>query len=144
MSVRTISLKREPERIALIKPSALGDIVHSLPVLTALRRQFPAAQIAWIVNRAYAPLLHGHPDLSEIIPFDRGAMRAGLITGGMSFARFLHDLRKRRFDLVIDLQGLLRHRVDDDGDACAGAHRFGVGARGRACATPIVWMIAPT
>ncbi len=108
MPVRAISLRQEPERIAVIKPSALGDIVHSLPVLTALRRRFPPAQIAWIVNRTYAPLLCGHPDLNEIIPFDRGAMRAGLLTGGISFARFLHDLRKRRFDLVIDLQGLLR------------------------------------
>jgi heptosyltransferase I len=108
MPVRAISLRHEPERIALIKPSALGDIVHSLPVLTALRRRFPAAQIAWVINRAYAPLVFGHPDLNEIIPFDRGAMRAGLLTGGMSFARFLRDLRKRRFDLVIDLQGLLR------------------------------------
>jgi heptosyltransferase I len=108
MSVRSITLERVPERIALIKPSALGDIVHSLPVLTALRRHFPAAQIAWVVNRAYAPLLYNHPDLNEIIPFDRGAMRGGLIAGGMSFARFLHDLPKRRFDLVIDLQCLLR------------------------------------
>ncbi len=108
MPVRAISLPQIPERIALIKPSALGDIVHSLPVLTALRRRFPSAHIAWIVNRSYAPLLYGHPDLNEIIPFDRGALRGGLLTGSMTFARFLHDLRKHRFDLVIDLQGLLR------------------------------------
>ncbi|HZZ80119.1 MAG TPA: glycosyltransferase family 9 protein [Gemmataceae bacterium] len=108
MPVRQITLDRAPERIALIKPSALGDIIHSLPVLTALRRRFPAAQIAWIVNRSYAPLLTNHPDLNEIIPFDRGALKTGFIAGGLSFARFLRDLRKRQFDLVIDLQGLLR------------------------------------
>lgn len=104
----SINLPQEPKQIALIKPSALGDIVHSLPVLTALRNRFPAAQIAWVVNRAYAPLLHGHPDLDEIIPFDRGALKVGFLHGGVSFARLMHDLRKRRFDLTIDLQGLLR------------------------------------
>ena len=59
------------ERIALLKPSALGDIIHSLPVLTALRHRFPHAHITWVVNRAYEPLLLGHPDLDETLPFDR-------------------------------------------------------------------------
>src|SRR6476646_2008212 len=60
-----------PERIALIKPSALGDIVHALPVLTALRRRYPAAHITWVVNRGYEPLLRGHPDLDATLAFDR-------------------------------------------------------------------------
>lgn len=111
MSVHVIDLEKPPERIAFIKPSALGDIVHSLPVLTALRNRFPAAHIAWIVNSSYAPLLAGHPDLNEIIPFERGAIRSGLLQGGVSFARLLRDLRKRRFDLAVDLQGLLRTGV---------------------------------
>ncbi len=97
-----------PRRIALIKPSALGDIVHSLPVLSALRRRFPAAQIAWIVNRVYEPLLLGHPDLDEIIPFDRSALHSGVVRGALSLASFLRRLRRCRFDLVLDLQGLLR------------------------------------
>jgi lipopolysaccharide heptosyltransferase I len=101
----------EPKRIGLIKPSALGDIVHSLPVLTALRGRFPRAHITWIVNRGYAPLLEGHPDLDETLPFDRGALRAGLVRGTMRFAGFVRELRGRRFDLVIDLQGLLRTSV---------------------------------
>src|SRR5271168_2647498 len=97
-----------PRRIALLKPSALGDIIHSLPVLTALRHRFPSAHIAWIVNRAYEPLLLGHPDLDETIPFDRGATRSGWWTAARSWLRFLRELRQRRFDLVVDLQGLLR------------------------------------
>jgi len=48
-------------RIVLIKPSALGDIVHSLPVLRALRQRYPDAHIAWVVNRTFAPLLAGRP-----------------------------------------------------------------------------------
>src|SRR5262245_66375320 len=64
-------------RIAIIKPSALGDIIHSLPVLGALRHKFPDAHIAWVVNRSYQPLLDGHRALNETIAFDRGAMNGG-------------------------------------------------------------------
>jgi lipopolysaccharide heptosyltransferase I len=95
-------------RIALIKPSALGDIIHSLPVLTALRRRYPQAYIAWVVNRTYAELLHGHPDLDAVLPFDRGAPQFGFLTALRHYSRFSHSFRQRRFDLVIDLQGLLR------------------------------------
>jgi lipopolysaccharide heptosyltransferase I len=94
-------------RIALIKPSALGDIVHALPVLTALRRRFPAAHLAWVVNHTYEPLLRGHPDLDETIPFERRGRR-GWWSGLRYYAGFLAGLRRRQFDLVIDLQGLLR------------------------------------
>jgi lipopolysaccharide heptosyltransferase I len=97
-----------PGRIALLKPSALGDIVHSLPVLTALRRRYPRAHITWVVNRSYEPLLRGHRDLNDTLPFDRGASRAGWWAGAHSWARFLAELRRRRFDLVVDLQGLFR------------------------------------
>ena len=97
-----------PERVVLIKPSALGDIVQTLPVLTALRRRYPRAHITWLVNRNYEELLRGHPDLNEVLPFDRGATRHGLWKATVGYARFLRDFRARRFDLVIDLQGLLR------------------------------------
>ncbi len=93
-------------RIAIIKPSALGDIVHALPVLTALRRRFPAAHLAWVVNRSYEPLLKGHPDLDETIPFERG--RRGWWSALRYHAGFFAGLHRRQFDLVIDLQGLLR------------------------------------
>jgi lipopolysaccharide heptosyltransferase I len=94
-------------RVAIIKPSALGDIVHSLPVLTALRARYPEAHITWVVNRGYEALLHGHPDLDETLPFER-AGRAGLLFAALNFGRFLSRLRRQRFDLVLDLQGLLR------------------------------------
>jgi heptosyltransferase I len=95
-------------RIAVVKPSALGDIVHALPVLGALKARFPDSRISWIVNKSYQSLIDGHPYLEETIPFDRGALKGGIrkIVGvSMAFAR---ELRKRRFDLTIDLQGLAR------------------------------------
>ncbi len=98
----------EPRRIALVKPSALGDIVHALPVLSALRQRWPSAHISWVVNRSYASLLHGHPDLDAVIPFDRGAYKHGLISGALSSLRFARALHDAKFDLVVDLQGLLR------------------------------------
>jgi heptosyltransferase I len=101
----------DPRRIVLIKPSALGDIMHSLPVLSALRVRFPSAHLAWLVNRAYEPLLRGHPDLDATIPFDRGLFRSGWRSGCAATYGFVRDLRARRFDMAIDLQGLLRSGI---------------------------------
>jgi lipopolysaccharide heptosyltransferase I len=91
----------QAKRIALLKPSALGDIVHALPVLSALRAKFPKAHVTWVVNRSYAALLDGHPDLSEVLSFSR---RGGI----WAIVKLARELYRRRFDLVIDLQGLLR------------------------------------
>jgi len=97
-------------RILLIKPSSLGDVVHALPVLAALRKAYPAAHLAWLVSTSFAPLLAGHPLLDEVIPFDRrhyGRMLRSLHSAA-DFLGFCRGLRRRRFDLVIDLQGLFR------------------------------------
>ena len=61
-------------RILIVRTSALGDVVHALPVLSAVRAKFPDAHIAWVVNRAFEPLIAGHPHLTETIPFDRGGL----------------------------------------------------------------------
>ena len=98
----------EARRIAFIKPSALGDIVHALPVLTALRARFPAARITWVVNSAYEPLVRNHPDLTDTLCFDRGAFKKGIWHATRYALSFARELRRRRFDLVVDLQGLLR------------------------------------
>ena len=96
------------QRVALIKPSALGDVIHALPVLGALRHKFPDAHIAWVVNRSYQPLIDGHPALNETIAFDRGALKSGWRKAAGTSLRLARELRKRRFDLVIDLQCLAR------------------------------------
>ena len=98
----------KPSRIAIIKPSALGDILHSLPVLTALRRRFPAARIAWLVNRSYDVLLRGHPELDATLAFERHPYRDGVFAGLRTQQAFLANLRREAFDLTIDLQGLFR------------------------------------
>lgn len=99
-----------PERLLIIKPSSLGDVVHALPVLVALRAAYPDAYIAWLVDSRFAPLLEQHPLLDEIIYFDRA--RFGRMWRSprvfVDFWRFVARIRRRRFDLVIDLQGLIR------------------------------------
>ena len=91
-------------RIAVIKPSALGDVVQTLPLLGVLKKRFPDAEIDWVIRSELANLLEGHPSLSEIIPYYRhGGLR--------SWMQLLHRLRNRRYDLVFDLQGLLRTGV---------------------------------
>lgn len=104
------SSPRQPRRILIIKPSSLGDIVHALPVLAGLRAAYPQAHIAWLVGKSFAPLLEGHPLLDEAISFDRrhyGRMLRNW-QAAADFVRFLRALRRRRFDLVVDLQGLIR------------------------------------
>lgn len=108
MSIRRPLPELRARRIAIIKPSALGDIVHALPILGALRAKFPDAHIAWVVNRSYQALIDGHHALNETIPFDRGAMRKGLKQAAKTSLALARELRRRRFDLAIDLQGLAR------------------------------------
>jgi len=97
-----------PKKIAILKPSALGDIAHALPVLTALRTLYPEAAITWVVNKAFEPMLKDHPHLTDTLAFDRGAFKRGVGASLRYSLRFADELRKRRFDLVLDLQGLLR------------------------------------
>ncbi|MFQ5461251.1 MAG: lipopolysaccharide heptosyltransferase II [Phycisphaerae bacterium] len=101
---------RSFQRILLIKPSSLGDIIHALPVLHGLRRRFENAQIDWLIGKPFVPLLAGHPEISELIPFDR--KRFGRVGRSWSatkeFTRFLRSLRQRRYDLIVDIQGLFR------------------------------------
>ncbi len=104
-----VSLAEYPaERILLLKPSALGDIVHALPVLAALRQRYPQAQITWLVNAAYRVLLEGNPDLNAVFPFERKPFRSGFVSGLSHLYELTADLRRGEFDLVVDLQGLLR------------------------------------
>ncbi len=103
-----------PERILIIKLSALGDVVHSLPFLEVLRSNFPRARIDWLVEEEAAPILEGHPGLDRLIVSQRKRWQQSLgrihrLPGAaLAAGRFIKELRRQRYDLVIDLQGLLR------------------------------------
>src|SRR5690348_11735486 len=86
-------------RILIIKPSSLGDIVHALPTLQALRTGYRHAHIAWLVKRQWAALLARADGLDRVWAVGPG------VGGWLSM---VPGLRAERFDLVVDLQGLLR------------------------------------
>lgn len=105
-----IAFPSPPRRILIIKPSAIGDVVHALPVLNLLRRRWPEAHLSWLVTPACAGLLERHPQLDEVIRFERREFGRGWRSPRVAaeLFRFMLDLGRRRFDLVIDLQGLFR------------------------------------
>ncbi len=93
-----------PARLAILKPSALGDVVQSLPLLPALRRKFSDAKITWVIQGGLEALVSGHPDLEDYLVYHR--------TGGWrAWRQLCGELWSRKFDAVIDLQGLLRTGV---------------------------------
>lgn len=97
-------------KILIIKPSALGDIVHTLPVLAAIRKRFPAAEIHWLVARGLHSFLEGHPMLDRLWIFDRERWRdlARLGRTVKELLAFRAALRREKFDVSVDLSGLLR------------------------------------
>jgi lipopolysaccharide heptosyltransferase I len=98
------------EKILLIKPSSLGDVVTALPALSALRRSFPQARISWLIRPEFAPLIEGHPHLDEIILFDRKLYAKVWYspTAAGDLLSLVSKLRQSHFDAVLDLQGLFR------------------------------------
>lgn len=100
---------RTPERILLIRPSALGDVCRTVPVLSALRAAYPAARIDWMVRDAFADAVRHHPALSGVVPFPRDVLGRELLRGrpGPTLS-FFKLLREPRYDTVVDCQGLAR------------------------------------
>jgi heptosyltransferase I len=93
-------------KILIIKPSALGDIVQALPVLTGLKRRWPDAQIDWIVNDSLREILEGHPCLNKTILYPRRRWNSPSRLPEMW--RWGRRLRETKYDITIDLQGLMR------------------------------------
>jgi lipopolysaccharide heptosyltransferase I len=98
-----------PERILIIRPSALGDVCRTVPVLTSLRAWAPGAQIDWMVRAGFEDAIRAHPALSNVIPFHRNRHnRPWIPSHGRALVSWLRELKRARYDLVIDCQGLWR------------------------------------
>jgi heptosyltransferase I len=105
-------LNRSEPRILLIKLSSLGDVIHTLPTLEAVRSLYPQGHITWLVEDTNAPVLAGHPDLDEVWPVPRPRLRNGrFLENVRDLIQTGRRLREEPFDLVIDLQGLLKSAV---------------------------------
>ncbi|MGE5844691.1 MAG: glycosyltransferase family 9 protein [Syntrophaceae bacterium] len=103
--------------ILIVKLSAIGDVIHTLPSLAALRRCYPQAHISWVVEEAAADLLADHPMLDRVLVSRRKRWVRDLTEGGnrtavlREAAVFLRALRDRPYDLVIDFHGLFKSAV---------------------------------
>ena len=93
-------------RVLIVRLSAIGDVIHGLPVLCALRERFPQSLLGWVVEERAAALLRGHAALDELITVPRGWLKS---------PRTVWQLRRRlralRFDRTVDLQGLTKSAV---------------------------------
>lgn len=99
-------LRPLPLKALILKPSSLGDVIHALPVARLLRQQRPGCEIHWWLGKDLLPLLEGDPDVSRLIPFNRRRWWAPTHPTGLW--QTVKQAREERYDLVIDLQGLLR------------------------------------
>ena len=98
----------EPRRILIVRLGALGDVARVLPMLNGLRTRFPAAEIDWVVQSKAADLLVGHPQIDRlwVVPFVRWSQ--ALTPAARELRR---RMRARRYDLVLDFQGMLKGAV---------------------------------
>ncbi len=99
--------------ILIVKTSAIGDVIHTIPSLWSLRAHFPDAHITWLVEESAADLLAGHPALNRVLVASRNTwlddLRAGRpYRAWRGFVQFVRRLRDTHYDLVIDFQGLIK------------------------------------
>lgn len=87
-------------RILVVRLGAMGDVIHALPAVATLKHSFPQAHLAWVIEARWAPLVAGNPFVDEVVLVRRRGL-AGLVGAG-------RELRARRFDTVIDFQGLMK------------------------------------
>jgi len=100
-------------KILIVKPSSLGDVVHSLPVLDAIKGTYPDSVVHWVIAKGFEGLLEGHPMINRLIVISKDQWKRPLRFWhtGREFQMLFKTLRAEGYDLVIDLQGLFRSAV---------------------------------
>jgi heptosyltransferase-1 len=99
--------------ILFIKTSSLGDVIHHMPALTEARRRLPDARFVWLVEEAFAPLVRLHPAVAEVVTvaWRRWRWSFYLPATWRQFIDSLEAIRSRRYDAIVDSQGLLRSAI---------------------------------
>ena len=113
-------------RVLIIKTSSLGDVLHALPALTDAARALPQVRFDWLVEESYAEIPAWHPAVDTVISVALRRWRSGITSPQhrQEWMQALHALRMRRYDRIIDAQGLLKSAVLA---ACARGQRHGLG-----------------
>ena len=96
--------------ILIVKLSSIGDIVHALPALALIRRELPEAMIGWAADSRYAEILRGNTLIDHLIEIDTKGLRGGKVIEEMllDVGRQFKPLRQHKFDVALDIQGLLK------------------------------------
>lgn len=98
----------EPRRILVVRLGAIGDVARVLPMLAGLKARFPGAEIDWVVQEKAADLLRGHPQIARLWVVSFRSWRAALTPRAWRLRR---AMRSRRYDLVLDFQGMIKGAV---------------------------------
>jgi len=111
--MRSDGFKQQSMNILIVKLSAIGDVIHTLPSLATLRELYPRAHISWVVEEAAADLIRNHPCLNEVLVSGRKRWSRNLRSGHFrqtlsEISTFIKMLRQRHYDLVIDFHGLFK------------------------------------
>jgi heptosyltransferase-1 len=128
-------------RILIVRTSALGDVVHALPVLTALRRHLPEARIGWVVEEAMAPVLADHPDLDELLVVRLRRWRRLSAQGLRELGSFLSALNGFAPEVALDLMG--NHKAGAISALTLADRRIGAARRWRREPSSAVWISEP-
>jgi heptosyltransferase-1 len=108
-----LHMRKTPGKILVVKPSSLGDIVHSLPFLNVLKDRFPTSEIHWVVAKGFECLLEDHPMIQRLWVINKDAWKNIKNAGDtlITLKHLFNNLKREQFDLVADLQGLLRSGI---------------------------------
>jgi heptosyltransferase-1 len=136
-------------RILIVKLSSLGDVVQTMPVVHDIRQALPQAQIDWVVEEAFAPLVQEVSGVRRVLPIAQRRWRKSWFTGATrleraAFAKLLHE---QAYDVVLDLQGLIKSALVARGARLApGGFRATYANSSEACAYewPVRWMLERT
>jgi len=97
----------DPQRILIVNPFGIGDVLFSTPLIRAVRRTFPAASIAYLCNRRTQEILRRNPHLDELFIYEKDELvrlsESHRMLAVLDILRLLHRIRRRRFEIVIDL-----------------------------------------
>lgn len=108
MSARALPDLSRCASALVVKPSSMGDIVHALPAVHALKQAHPHLRLRWLCNSEWTPLLIGNTDLEEIVPFPRSQFRGMRLLRALPWAWHLNRSKRELPEVVLDFQGLLR------------------------------------
>jgi lipopolysaccharide heptosyltransferase I len=99
-------------RILIVKLGSIGDIVHTLPAVAAIRRHLLSAGISWVAEKRSAGILHGNPLIDRLVEIDTRSMRAGSIDEMLKELKSqVRELRGEKYDVALDFQGLIKSAV---------------------------------